>query len=67
MTNHAEMQRKFAEAKANNAIEGLVSTPDEEALFDYMIEQGLDAAQRKEMIDAYLAGELNFPLHAAAE
>ena len=65
--NSSDIIHRFDEAKANNAIEGLVSSPQEEALFRYMIEAGLDGDARQRMINAYLAGELSFPLQAAAE
>jgi|GEM_PF-3275216 len=67
MTSHADMLRRFEDAKANNAIEGLILTDEEEALFRHMIDQGLDSDQRKQMIDDFLSGELDVPLRAAAE
>ncbi len=61
------MLQRFEDAKANNAIEGLVLTGEEEALFRHMIDLGLDETQSNQMIDAFLAGELSVPLAAAAE
>ncbi|MCB1876510.1 MAG: hypothetical protein KDH88_11105 [Chromatiales bacterium] len=58
------MQKQYEEAKANSAIEGIVLRPEEEALFERMIALGLDAEARKQMIDAYLAGEPSVDLAA---
>ncbi len=61
------MLQRFEDAKANNAIEGLVMSADDEAFFVSLLEQGLDAGTRKQMINSYLAGELHAPVLAAAE
>jgi len=67
MTSYRDtLLQNFSDAKANNAIEGLVNTPEEEALFQYMIEQGLDGEQRKAAIAEFMTGDLSFP-RAAAE
>ena len=55
------MLRNYEDAKANDAIEGLIMTEEEDALFMYMIDLGLDGDQRSEMIDTYLAGEVQIP------
>ena len=61
------MLRRFEDAKANDAIEGIFLTDEEEALFMRMIDEGLDADQRKKVIDAYLAEKLDKPGLIAAE
>ena len=61
------MLRRFEDAKANDAIEGIFLTDEEEALFMRMIDEGLDADQRKKVIDADLAEKLDKPGLIAAE
>ena len=61
------MLRRFEDAKANDAIEGIFLTDEEEALFLRMIAEGLDADQRKAQIDAFIAGQLEAPALIAAE
>jgi len=61
------MLKRFEEAKANDAIEGIFLTGEEEALFMRMIDQGLSEEESNKVIDAYLADKLNKPSLVAAE
>lgn len=47
------MHKQYEEAKANSAIEGIVLTAEEEALFERMIALNLNEEQSNQMIDAY--------------
>ena len=63
----AELKHRYAEGIANNAVEGITFTNEDNALFDYMIEQGMDEKQRRETINKYLAGQFTVPGSQAAE
>ena len=56
------LKKRFSEASANDAVEGIFLTAEENALFDYMIGQGFDIEKRSEIIDRYLAGTFTVPV-----
>jgi len=70
MNSRNEMQRRFEDAKANNAIEGLILTGEEEALFQFMIDNELDDDASLALLAEYEAGRFQLPpvyVPAAAE
>lgn len=70
MTSREQMLQRFEDAKANNAIEGLILTRDEEALFHYMIDHGITRDEDKlALLREFLAGRFDpaEPLPLAAE
>lgn len=60
------------QAKANLEIEGMHATPEDDALFAYMIDHGLTGDKGAKFINDYRAGRITIPekyfaLVAAAE
>ena len=60
-TDRETLIRNYEDAKANNAIEGLIMTEEEDALFMYMIDQKLDERECHKLFDAYENGQFQLP------
>jgi len=67
MTSREQMLQRFEDAKANNAIEGLILTRDEEALFHYMIDQNITHDDDKLALLREFLANRSEPLPLAAE
>ena len=66
-TDRETLLRNYEDAKASCEIAGFNFSDEHDALFHHMIKLGLDEEASNKMIDAYLAGELDTSLQAAAE
>lgn len=66
-TNKAALRRRWKEVQASMAIEGFHYTGEEEALFAYMIEQGMSEQESSRYLEDYFDGKITPPVAQAAE